>query len=174
MKSTGTCLVTSKYTETITLGAASAQIGPVGLPPTQYSYPYGTSTGGTVASVIDLHYESAEITLASGASQTFTLSALTDAAGRAVAFARIREFLLWIKTKANAADRLDVGNAAAAPWDQLCSDVTKLVSVKDLLLHVDTSPAGMPVGSGTADQVKITNAGTGNITFQLFLKGCST
>src|SRR5579862_7144512 len=88
------------FTEQLTLGPTAASLTnvncvpnvPGGSSPT-YAFTNGTSTGGTVAGVIDYDFIQT-YTLASSASTTLVLSALTDTLNRSVAFVRVRVLLI--------------------------------------------------------------------------------
>lgn len=176
---TATSTAQSQVKEVLTLGGISQTYGPVTQPtPPQgvYNFNNGLSSGGTVSGNIDLHWEPATgpVTLAAGASVTYTLSALTDQLGRTIAFARIREFLLTITGRtAGTNDYLTLGNAALHPWTDLTGGATNTFNVRSSFMKIDDSPAAMVVTSGTSDQLLIKNNGANPITFTLELKGNS-
>lgn len=164
--------VTGRISETLTAGGQSSTLQ-LNEPQNSYSFLTGTSSTGTIASVLDLHWEKAAVTLASSGTVTYTLSALTDDLGRTVALARVRFVLLQITTK-TANDALTIGNAATHPWLAPFGGTTPTITVRDLWLIVDNSPAGLVVTSSSSDQLLITNSGSSSITFNIYIAGNST
>lgn len=168
--------------ESYTVGALSVASGNLGEAPTSaggtspaYNFTNGTSSAGTVAGVVDLHWESGPVVLAAAGSQTYTLSALTDTLGRTVAFARIRKVYLIVTAKTlTSNDFLTVGNATTHPWTAYLQGTTPTHTVRDTWLIVDNSPAALVVTAATNDQLKILNGGANSMTFQLILAGNST
>lgn len=179
---TETVNVTDSLDETLTVGVASVHTGPSNLTPIPagftspgiYSFTNGTSTTGTVAGVIDLHFENSYV-IASSGSTTLTLSALTDTLGRTVNFARVRKMLIVVTSKTlSSNDSLTIGAAALHAWVAWLGGTTPTVTVRDALLLVDNSPAGLPVVAATTDQLKIANAGSNSMTVYVAIDGCST
>src|SRR6185437_5563230 len=70
------------------------------------------------ADSIDAHYEDAGVTLAAGASKTYTLSALTDSLPRSIPFVSLHTFILTI-TPRTAGDYLTIGPGATHGWTAL-------------------------------------------------------
>lgn len=166
--------LSDQITEVLNLGSISQPVQATSAP--NYQFTNGTSSTGTVANVIDLHWELSgqnAVTLAASASVTYTLSALADTEGRTIALARVRKLLIWLVTRADG-DFLSVGNAASHPWTGLCSSGTATLSVYDELLAVAANKVGLVVSSGSSDQLKITNSGSASITFGINISGCST
>lgn len=166
--------ISDQITEVLSLGSINEPVQATSAP--NYEFTNGTSASGTVANVIDLHWELSgvnAVTLASSASVTYTLSNLTDSEGRTIAFARIHKLLIWLVTR-NDGDYLTVGDAATHPWTGLCSSGTATLSVFDALVAVAANKVGLVVSSGSSDQIKITNAGAASITFGINASGCST
>lgn len=170
-----TITISDQVTETLSVvGGSNFPVTETQAP--AYQYTNGTSTAGTVAGVNDLHIEFSgvnAVTLAASASVTYTLSAMTDVAGRSIAFARVTKFLLWLVTRTDG-DVLTVGNAGTHPWTAINSSGTATITVADALCVVSAQKAGLVVTSGSNDQVKITNTGSHSITFALQIAGCST
>jgi hypothetical protein len=115
-------------------------------------------------------------TLAAGASVTLTLSALTDDLGRAVNFARIKVFL--VDNTATTADGYDLAVASGATHGWVApfggaagSVVAKAGGLAFLYAPLATA---FPVVAGTSDQVTITNAGAGSVTFNVIIAGVNT
>ena len=131
-------------------------------------------TAGTAASECDLKWSTSS-TLAAGASETWTLSALTDGLNRAVDFARVK--LILIETGATVdGDDLIIGNAPANPWAAIFGAGGQSESVKSLgvLLRAALNTTGYPVAAGSSDQLKIANASSANpITYRITFAGCS-
>jgi hypothetical protein len=163
--------ISDQLTEVLSIGALTGPAQVTEAPSWQFTN--GTSASGTVANVIDDHWELLSVTLASSASVTYTLSGLTDTAGRTVALARVHKLLIYITSKTGN-DFLSVGNAASNPWTGHCSSGTALIKVFDALLLVGANATGYVVGSGSSDQLKILNSGSASITFNILVSGCST
>ena len=78
--------------ETLSLGLASNQnvdsslIGKIAY------------TNGSSAGQVSTHWELTGVALAAGASVTYTLSALTDSLGRAIAFTKVRALGINVRT----------------------------------------------------------------------------
>lgn len=137
-----TCKVT--ISETLTNGLSS---GPVGGT-VSYNLAFGNGTGaGNMNEPFSL-----SATLAISTPVTHTLSALTDAIGRTVAFTKVR---LGMIINNGTAD-LIVGGAATHPWLAPFGDVSDKVTIKPGGVWLFTAPgtAGLAVGSGSADQLK--------------------
>ena len=133
-----------------------------------YAFTAGTGPGQT-----DRHYEqsgASAVTLAGGATITYTLSSLADDLGRSAAMAKVREYMILV-TSRTAGDYLTVGNAATHPWVAWLAGTTPAVMVYDCLLLVNAD--GYPVVSGTSDQLLITNSGSHPITFTIVFNGTS-
>ncbi|MFL6141671.1 MAG: hypothetical protein ACJ72N_07350 [Labedaea sp.] len=166
-------IINDTVTEQLAYGGAS--IGAVSSQSPSFTFSNGTSSGGTVGNVIDLKNEFAAIsgtavTLAAGASITYTLSAMTDGLGRAVAFARLRRHVIRIIAKTSG-DFLTVGGAGARQCIDIVNGTFK-VTDEDRKTFADGP--GAIVTAGTSDQVKILNSSTHPITFEYALTGCST
>ena len=166
--------ISDQITEVLSLGAIHEPVQGVSSP--NYQYTNGTSSSGTVANQIDLHWElsgATAVTLAASASVTYTLSSLTDSATRPITLARVMKFFVWLISRTDG-DYLSVGNAASHPWTGINSSGTATIPVHDALCIVSADKAGLVVSSGSADQVMITNAGSNPITFGINISGCST
>jgi hypothetical protein len=128
-----------------------------------YTLPNGTALGQ-----VDLHYESAEITLAASGTTTLTLSALVDGLGRTVAFARVVKYQVLITSRVDG-DYVTAGGAGTHPWAAV-----ETHKVYDLELKVANTTAGLVVTPGSSDQLLFTNSsGTNPIKFKLKLSGRS-
>jgi hypothetical protein len=147
--------------EQITLGFAASNV-PDQVQPI-YSY-----AGGTGSNQCDLHWEATGVTLAAGANVTYTLSALTDAIPRTVAFAHIKGLLITTTTR-TAGDYLTTGGAATHAWTNGPAE-----TVYGATFHVADLIDGWAVASGSNDQLKITNSGSHSITFSIAAFGTST
>ncbi len=160
--------LTDRVTEYLDYGLTVLPAQGTELP--TYSWPNGTGAGQ-----VDLRWEkagSSQITLAAGGSVTFVLSALTDALGRTVAFARVRKLVIWITSKTGT-DYLTVGGASLHDWTAIVGATGNTFVVRSLELKVAEDATAFPVTSGTSDQLKITNSGSASVTFSLSLSGCS-
>lgn len=127
-------------------------------------------TNGTAAGQCDLKWSKSS-TLAFGASDTWTLSALTDGLGRSVAFARVNYFL--IETGATAdGDDLEVDQSVTHAMASIGG--TFLVKSLGVEFKAATNTTGFVVTSGSADVLKITNmSSTNSITYRIVLIGRS-
>lgn len=152
--------------ETITAGLASAQ----GLTFATTFKPALTS--GTAGDQADLHWEKSGVTLAAGASVTYTLSALVDDLGRTVALVGVRALLVRV-TSRTAASYLTVGAAAANPWTAPFGGTTPTAKVFNTLLLFADKTDKYAVASGSSDQLKITNSGAASLTFDVAVVGTS-
>lgn len=122
--------------------------------------------------VIDLHCElgiKTPITLAAGASVTYTLSALTDDLGRSVAFAYVLVWYLRITT-ITVGDYLTITPGVTHGWTALFSGTGH--KCKRCVLAMDDG-RGFQVTAGANDQITITNSGANPISFILALAGTS-
>lgn len=134
----------------------------------------GTSA---TANAVNQYYTKAgtlAVTLASGATVTYTLTALTDALGRATTFAGgVRGF--WIKVTARTAgDFLTVGAAGTNPWVSMFAGTTPALKVfKYFCIEADLTDK-YAVTASSNEQLKITNSGSNSMTFELGLIGCSS
>lgn len=149
--------------EAITLGSSTNNF-PV---PSLYSHSWAP---GTLADSANLHWESGAVTLAGGASVTYTLSALIDTVGRSIALVGVR-FLMLAVTVRSAGDKLTLGGAALNPWAAPFGAAAQTLTVWDLLLLTASNTDRFAVTAGASDQLKITNSGTSPITFNLTLGG---
>jgi hypothetical protein len=152
--------------ETVTAGLAVAQ----GL--TFEKLSTTSFSAGTGADQADLHWEKKAVTLAAGASVTYTLSALADDLGRAVALVGVRALLIEI-TARTAGDYLTVGNAGTNPWAAPFGGGTQTAKVFKRLLLVADKTDKYAVAAGSSDQLKITNSGAASVTFDVAAVGVS-
>ncbi len=116
------------------------------------------------------------VTLNSSASQTYTLTALTDDATRAITLAGGVRILVLYVTSRTAGDYLTVGAAAANPWTSFLSGTTPAsasISRPRFALAVGSTDKYV-VANGSNEQLKIVNSGSNPITFKLALLGCAT
>lgn len=167
-----TSAVTTKPVETLTTAGQTTNLNP-SFPLNSYSFTNGTSTTGTVASVVDQWWAKSGVTLASSASTTYTLSSLTDDLGRTIAFVRVRLILLQVTTRTGN-DYLTIGGAAANPWAAIVANTNDLILIRDMWHLVDNSPAAYVVASGSSDQLKILNSGSASMVFSILLVGNTT
>jgi hypothetical protein len=134
-------------------------------------------TPGTGARQADLHWETpAAVTLAAGASITYTLSALVDGLNRTVAFARVRGFGVDNSGTTTDGYNLLVASGATNGWKATFGGVAGQFLVFAAGVEVKLAPlaTGMVVTAGTSDQLTITNQGAGPATFTMALIGSST
>lgn len=157
-----TISVSDNIAETMNIGVFSSS-QQANMPTPSYSLATGTGAGQ-----VDLHWEKSTataVTLASSASVTYTLSALTDDAGRSVPFVKIKKVLIFLTTRTTG-DYLTVAPGGTHGWTQLGT-----FTVWDLYLNVNNSTAGWPVVASTTDQITVTNSGSNSITFQIAISG---
>jgi len=128
-----------------------------------------------IANGLDLHFEDmgplgVGRTLVASANLTYTLSGLLDTLPRTIAFTKIRIVILKIISR-TAGDYLTFGPGASNGWTALVASGT--MRCYGLFVHVVDSTDSLAVASGSNDTFKITNAGTGPITYGLYLGGNS-
>lgn len=130
-------------------------------------------SAGTLAGQCDLYWSKSS-TLLNSTSETWTLSALTDALGRAVVFARVRAILI-IPQSIVEGDDLTIGGAALHEWTALMGAAGATFPVKSLGAYfgIAMNTTGYIVGIGTSDQLKVNNLSTHSITYQIGLIGAS-
>jgi hypothetical protein len=131
-------------------------------------------TTGTGAGQVDLMYEAA-ISLAS-TTQTFDLTSLTDPAGGAVNFARVRELFILNYT-ASAGFDLIVEGGASNPFAfiQPSTAPYKCFANGGQYWLRDPNSSGASVGlftSGTSKTIKV-DAGAHTVTFYILILGTS-
>jgi hypothetical protein len=129
---------------------------------------YGNGTG---ALQFDLLYNK-KLTL-SAAAQTLDLSAVTDAAGGAINFARIREFILYNPS----AFPVTIGAAAATQWVGMLGTTTSTLTIPAGGRHYfsDPSSVGGGVGAvvtGSSKSLKL-DPGANTLVLTLIMAGCS-
>lgn len=136
---------------------------------------YANGNSGVPAG-INLHLEDATvpIVLAASASQTFTLSALTDALGRTFAMdGGVRMLFIWVVTR-TAGDFLTLKPGATHGWTALLAGTTPTIKIYDLFAVGVLQSDVYAVSSGSNDQFTITNGGSNSITFQIGIGGCDS
>lgn len=103
-------------------------------------------------------------TLADGANEELDLAGvLEDAFGDVITFTKIKALFIYNSSEDAS---LIIGGAAATAWEafvETAGDSIKLPPGGRLLIEVPTA-AGMAVGAGTADLLKLTHDGTGTST----------
>ncbi len=164
MNITATVAINYQVNEQISLGYASQYFQDQDQP----SYAFTNGTGSNQA---DLHWEKTGVTLAAGASTTYTLSALTDDLGRSVAFVDVAAIAVRCTTR-TAGDYLTLGNATTHSWTPIWG-ATGTEKCYGYLLKVADLTDCFAVASGTSDQLKIVNSGSNSITFSIAILGRS-
>lgn len=105
---------------------------------------------------------------ATAAAVTYTLSSLTDALGRTIAFTKVRALLIVNK----GTNALTVGDAGTNPWVAPFGGATQTVTVPAggalLLLAPDAS--GLAVTASSSDQLKI-DPGANTVEFEISIVG---
>lgn len=115
------------------------------------------------------------VTLAGGGETLLDLTALTDALGQAVSFARLK--LIYLRNKSvTAGDVLQLGGAVSNGLDTLYvgTDAGQLVGPDGTALLVNPSAAGWAVTASTADILRIGNPGANAIECDIVLIGAAT
>lgn len=115
------------------------------------------------------------VTLATASETLLDLTALTDALGGAVAFARLK--LIYLRNKsATAGDNLQLGGTVSAGLSTLYvgTNAGQLIGPGGIALLVNPSAAGWAVAATTADILRIGNPGANSITYDIVLIGAAT
>ncbi len=154
---------------------------PLGTPSQQYSQtlnpiPQWGAGNSAVASGINQWFmpASTPITLASGASVTYLLSALTDGITRTISMVGgVRGWGVFVTTR-TAGDFLTVGQAATSPWTSPFVGTTPGIKVYDFFALGALQTDGYAVVGGSNEQIKIANSGANPITFNFIAFGCLT
>ncbi|MDZ4820089.1 MAG: hypothetical protein SGJ20_14070 [Planctomycetota bacterium] len=115
-------------------------------------------------------------TLISAASDDLDLSALAQTifgTTVTITLAQIRAILI-INTATDDGEVLIVGAAPADTWSACFGDASHTVEVPpDSCLLLCNRISGWPVVAGVSDTLRITNAGSGNVTYRIAILGCS-
>lgn len=134
-----------------------------------------TLTAGTGANAGDLSWGKKAVSLAASASVTYTLSALTDDLGRAVAFARFRDFCVDNSAATADGTNLLIASGATHGLTSLFGGSAGAAYAKAGGFFHAFAPlaTGFVVASGSADQVTITNQGSVAAVFNIVIIGAS-
>lgn len=128
---------------------------------------------GTAAGLADKLY-AAELTIAASGSQNLDLNGvLLDAFGAVFSPAKVRAIL--IEADAANANNVEIGGAAATAFLGWFKDATDILvmSPGDRIL-LSSRSAGKAVGAGTADLLKVANAGAGtSVKLRVVIVGTS-
>ena len=147
-------------------------------PVASYLSPSWAYVNGTSATALAINQwfvpASSPITLASAASVTYTLTALTDAISRTVSFAGGVKLWGILVTSRTAGDYLTVGAAASNPWTSPFAGTTPAIKVYDLFVLGVGSTDKYAVAAGSNEQIKVVNSGSNPITFNFLMAGCLT
>jgi hypothetical protein len=141
--------------------------------PLSISYVSGNSANSLAINASFIHGTNT-VTLATGANATYTLTSLTDDAGRSVTMAGGVRMLVLYVTSRSAGDYLTVGAAGTNPWTSPFSGTTPALKVYDLLVLGVGSTDKYTVAAGSNEQLKITNSGSNSITFKVGILGCAS
>lgn len=115
------------------------------------------------------------ITLAAAGETLLDLTALTDALGNAIAFARLK--LIYLRNKSvTAGDNLQLGGTVTAGLSTLYvgTNAGQLIGPGGIALLVNPSAAGWAVTAITADILRIGNPGANPISYDIVLIGAAT
>ncbi len=160
-----------EVSETFSTNLASTQSDATSAPTIQY-------VSGNSAVSLGLNADFIKgvnpVTLNGSASVTYTLTALTDDATRAITLAGGVRVLYLSVTSRTAGDFLTVGAAASNPWTSIFAGTTPALKVFDLLVLGVGSTDKYAVTNASNEQLKIINSGSNPITFKLALLGCAT
>jgi hypothetical protein len=163
-----TLRTTLTINETLTTGLASGNYSTSLIPSLEFEA--GATNAANSINQIYCKAGSA-VTLNSGANTTYTLTALTDEAGRAISFANgVRGLMIYV-TSRSAGDYLNVGGAASNAWTGLVNTNGAVLRVYDFAAFGVMNTDKYAVANGSSEQVKITNAGSNAITFKLAVWG---
>ena len=115
-------------------------------------------------------------TLAAGAHEDLVLSALPRALfdnALTIALAKVKAIML-VNTAIGAGQELVVGGAAADEWiGPFAASGNKLAVPADSCMVLVNKKSGWAVAAGSADQLRIANAGSGSITYDIVILGTS-
>lgn len=169
-------VLTGRFTSTINLNEtlASGLSNSSSLPGTlsvAFDYTNGNSaTAGAINQEFCKGYTT--VTLNSGATVTYTLTSLTDDAGRSKSFANgVRGVAIYV-TSRSTGDYLNVGAAASNAWTGLVNSNTAVFRVYDFFATaIGNSTDKLAVTASSSEQLKIANAGNSAITFKLAVWG---
>lgn len=163
MNLTSSLKTTLTVTEAVAYGSASQNVDSKLAANLAY-------TNGTGTDQANLQWGKTGVTLAGGASVTYTLSSLTDDLGRAVAFTGVRLLVISV-TSRTAGDYLTVGNAASNPWAAPFGGGTHTTKVYTFLAVAADKTDKFVVSSGSSDQLKLVNSGSNSLTFSIHIVG---
>lgn len=170
-------VVTAKFSGNITVAETLSNMLESVVPSTQLlpSISYVNGVSSTSLAINQIFLKGATpVTLAAGASTTYTLTSLTDDLGRSLSMAGGVRYLIIYVTSRTAGDYLTVGAAATNPWTSIFSGTTPALKVFTLaILGVDSTDK-YAVTAGSNEQLKIINSGSNSITFKIGILGCLT
>ncbi len=126
---------------------------------------------GTGANQSDLIY-SDQRTLNASASETLDLTALTNAFGAAINFAKVKAIL--IKASSGNTNNVAYGNATAPFIGPLSVGTATISLPPDGAMMLAAPGSGWTVTGGSADEIKIANsAGSTTVTYDIIIIGTS-
>jgi hypothetical protein len=164
-------------TTTLKLSLRSLLVGPLDLSNSINDLqlaPEFTLADGAGINAANLVYQDT-VTLAAAGETLLDLTALTDALGSAVNFARVK--LIYLRNKsATAGDNLQLGGTVSAGLSTLYvgTNAGQLIGPGGIALLVNPSAAGWAVTATTADILRIGNPGANSITYDIVLIGAAT
>lgn len=127
-------------------------------------------TAGTGLNKINENWIKSGVVLAASASNTYTLSALTDDLGRAIVFVKVRKFRVTITTIVDG-DFLTIAPGVTHGWTGFLSGTSPVITTSGEFLMATLASAGYPVVATTTDQVTIHNGGSNSITYTISITG---
>lgn len=164
--------LTGRFTAKIELSEvlASALTNSQSLPGSlQVSLDYSNGNTATAGAINQEFCKGATtVTLNSNTNATYTLTSLTDDAGRSKSFANgVRGLLIYV-TSRSTGGYLEVGAAASNAWTGLVNSNTAVVRVYDFFaVAVGNSTDKYTVTANSSEQIKISNPTNSAITFKL-------
>lgn len=164
----GTSQLSAGFNQTVTASVITTQTIPASIAlTTQYK-------NGTAAGSVDLIY-ARQLSLVASTPQTLDLTNLTDLAGGAVNFARVRELAVQV-VDTTAGHDINLGDAASNAWAAFWGATgTCTVHAGTILYRTDPTSVGSGVGAvvtSSSKNLKI-DPGSNNVTINLLIVGCS-
>ena len=126
-------------------------------------------TSGTGANQMNQLFRES-VTLTNGAARTIDLAGgVTNAFGDSVTFAEVRFFAVSLSS-ANS-NAITVGNASANQFASWCGSATDTVTIRPGGLFLMVAPDSIGYVVSTNGNLKILNAGTNSVTYNLWIGG---
>jgi hypothetical protein len=149
-------------------------MGVVATAPLAYPYSKAFSTGVGAGQADQMFFDQRNIAASGNDDLDLTGTALQNALGVNIAFARIK--ILIIEALGTNVNNLIVGNAAANPWVGPFGAGTHTNQVRPggALIMVCSDITGWPVVAGTGDILRVANGGAGSaVDYKITLVGAT-